>query len=350
MKVKSRYIVTILGFAVVYIIAAKIGLSLAFSMKQIAAVEPPTGLALAALVLYGYDLWPGVLIGAFLASLLTHEPAGVALGIAIGSTLEAITGAVLLRRVVHFRPALDRVTSVIGLTVLAGLLSTMVSASIGTTSLVVGGLLSWSAQPTAWLLWWMGDMASVLLLAPFLFVWHRGWQQIGRRDAMEFAALLIGTVVVAVAIFLGQPKPLGNHPELQYLVLPFIIWAAFRFKQLGVTAVSIITTVIAVLGTIGGGGPFAGFGTTQQQLVTLFNMIVISTSGLFMAVAVLQREFYEHGLVRQAEDLKEARNKILVELNAKTKHHEHLKDSNERITKILSRLLNEAPDRSNRDL
>lgn len=349
MKVKSRYIVNILGLAGLYIIAAKLGLLLAFGVSQITVVGPLTGLALATLVLYGYDLWPGILLGAFLANLLANEPSGVALGIAIGSTLEAVTGAVLLRRIVHFKPALDRARSVIGLTVLAAVLSTMVSASIGTISLVIGGLLSWGAQPIAWLLWWIGDMASVLLLAPFLFVWHSGWRQVGRKDSAEFAALLIGTMVVAVIIFLGHLKPLGNNPQLQYLIFPFIIWAAFRFKQLGVTAVSIITSIIAVLGTAGGGGPFAGFGTTQQQLVTLFHMIILSTSGLFMAVAVLQREFYEQGLVRQAEGLRVARDKIMLELDTRAGRQEHLIDANERITKILSRLLNETPEKSNRD-
>lgn len=349
MKIRTRLLVNILVLAGLYIIAAKLGLSLAFSVKQITTVWPPSGLALAALILLGYDVWPGIFLGAFIANLLTNEPAGVALGIAVGNTLEAVVGAALLKQLVRFRPELDKVRDVVGLALFSALISTMVGASVGTTSLALGGLLPWSAQASAWLLWWFGDMGGVLLFAPFFLVWLGGWRRLHQYS--EFLVLLISTGLAAAIIFFGQLKPLGSHPQVPYLIFPFIIWAAFRFKQLGVTAVSVIASIIAVLGTAAGHGPFAGAGTTQQQLITLFlYIILISASGLFMAVAVLQREFYEQRLIREAEELRAARDKILSELDAKAERTVHLEDANKRITGILNRLLDEAPGQSKRDL
>ncbi len=332
--------------AVLYVIAAKLGLSLAFSIKQVTTVWPPSGLALAALLLFGLDLWPGVAIGAFAANFLTNEPAWVAVLIAVGNTLEALVGASLLKRIVDFKSTLHRVKGVVGLVFLAGVLSTMVAATIGTTSLRLGHLLTSGAQPSAWLLWWFGDMTGVLLFAPFLLVWLSNWRQVTRQKLLEFGALLMGTLVVAEITFFGQLKVLGNRPQVTYLIFPFVIWAAFRFRQLGVTAVSLITATVAILGTINGFGPFLGVGTPQQQLVTLLLYIIFMTiSGLLMGVAVLQRDNSESKLVQQAAALQKARGKILKELNAKSANEERLEASNERITSILSHLLEENPTR-----
>ena len=108
MKPTLRYLAGILGLAILYVVAAKLGLSLALTVKQITTVWPPSGLALVALVVYGYRMWPGVFIGALVANLLTAEPLGVATGIAVGNTLEAVVGALLVRRVVRLQPALNR--------------------------------------------------------------------------------------------------------------------------------------------------------------------------------------------------------------------------------------------------
>ena len=349
MKATQRYLVGILVLAALYIVAAKIGLSLALTVKQITTVWPPSGLALAVLVLYGRKFWPGVFLGAFVANLLTSEPSQVALGIAVGNTLEAVAGASLLRWSVRLRPSLERVKDVIGLAVLSAAISTMISASIGTLSLAFGGLLLWSGLPTAWLLWWFGDMAGVLLFAPVLLVWQSSWRQLSGQNKPEATTLVIGTGLASLAVFFGQFSLLGAHASVPYLVFPFVIWAAFRFKQLGVTVVSLIASFTAVLGTIAGQGPFVGTGTVEQQLVILLLYIILITmSGLFMAVAVSQREVYAERMVRQSQDLRSARDSILSELSVKAKREEHLQATNERITDILESLLDEGARRINR--
>src|SRR3954466_6219311 len=84
--------------AAAYIVVAKLGLTMAFTAEQVTLVWPPSGLALATLLLLGAELWPAVFLGALVANVTTHEPLAVALGIAVGNTLEAVAAAWLLRR------------------------------------------------------------------------------------------------------------------------------------------------------------------------------------------------------------------------------------------------------------
>src|SRR5262249_62073153 len=125
----KTYAVKIAVLAGAYYGTAKLGLDLAFETTSVTAVWPPTGIALAALLLWGYRLWPGVALGAFLANSWTGIPLYAVLGITLGNTLEALAGAYLLRRFAGFRPSLERVRDVIALAALAAILSTTVSAT-----------------------------------------------------------------------------------------------------------------------------------------------------------------------------------------------------------------------------
>src|SRR5262249_21735562 len=177
--------------AAVYFGAARLGLTMAFVAEQVTAVWPPTGIALAALLFLGYRAWPGIALGAFLANATTNAPLATAAGIALGHTLEALGGAWLLRRLVKFDPALGRVKDVLSLAILAAGVSTMVSAPIGATSLCLGGVKPWTAYPTLWSVWWLGDALGNLVVAPLLLTWA-GRHRLGRprRGARAFAPLL----------------------------------------------------------------------------------------------------------------------------------------------------------------
>src|SRR5262249_25941027 len=132
--------ILVLAIAVLYFVAAKLGLTMAFVAEQVTPVWPPTGIALAATLLLGYRVWPGIWLGAFLANATAHEPILTAMGIATGNTPEALIGAWLLNRQPGFRRSLDRLLDVLSLVVLAALASTLASALIGSLSLILGGL------------------------------------------------------------------------------------------------------------------------------------------------------------------------------------------------------------------
>src|SRR5262249_50007621 len=128
----------IAAVAVVYVIAGKIALQLAFVNASATAVWPPPGIALAAMFLMGDRGWPGVLVGAFVVNLTTAGTAISSLGIAVGNTLEGLVGAYLVNRLANGRRAFERPQDLFKFVLLAGLLSTAVSASIGVLTLSIG--------------------------------------------------------------------------------------------------------------------------------------------------------------------------------------------------------------------
>src|SRR5882762_2481648 len=130
------YGLQVAGVAAAYTAAGKLGLDLAHETRSVTAIWAPTGIALVALLLGGYRLWPGVALGALITNVDTGVPAVTVLGITCGNTLEALTGTYLLRRVAAFRPSLERLRDVLSLVACGAVISTMVSAIIGVASLL----------------------------------------------------------------------------------------------------------------------------------------------------------------------------------------------------------------------
>src|SRR5437867_11390831 len=157
--------------AAAYFVAGKLGLMLAFVHSSVPAVWPPTGIALAAFLVLGYRVWPGILLGAFLVNAATAGSIASSLGIAVGNTLEGLLGAYLVNRFASGRNAFDRATDTFKFAVLAGMVSTVVSATCGVTSLALFGLADWARYGPIWLTWWLGDAAGAILVAPLLVLW-----------------------------------------------------------------------------------------------------------------------------------------------------------------------------------
>src|SRR5213592_2270619 len=147
----------LLALGAAYFIAGKLGLRLAFLNASATAVWPPTGIALVAFVLFGYGVWPAILVSAFLVNLTTAGSVATSIGIAAGNTLEGLTGAYLINRFARGPRAFERAPNVFKAAVLAGVVSTTVSATIGTTTISLGGFARWAEYGSIWLTWWLGD-------------------------------------------------------------------------------------------------------------------------------------------------------------------------------------------------
>jgi len=284
-----------LVLALVYFASAKLGLGLAFSNESVTAVWPPTGIALAALVLGGRGLWPGVLLGAFLANVTTDVPVYTAAGIAVGNTLEAVVGAWLLDRF-GFRPALLRLRDIFALVLLAGVLSTAVSATIGIASLSVGDSLSGGAL-SAWRVWWLGDMGGDLLVASLIFVLFTHWPY---RDMPGRAgeALVLGLALVGVGLVV-----FSHDAPAPYLTFPIIVWAALRFLQPGATVAAVALAILAVAFTANDSGPFVRSSQDASLLLAQSFSMIIALTGLILATVTSQRRSAERRAQQLAHDL-----------------------------------------------
>jgi integral membrane sensor domain MASE1/anti-sigma regulatory factor (Ser/Thr protein kinase) len=267
--------------ALAYFGSAKLGLALAFSTPNVTAVWPPAGIALAALVLGGRRLWPGVALGAFLANVTTDVPIYTALGITAGNTLEALVGASLLIWF-GFRPTLRTLRDILGLVVLAGLVSTTVSATIGVASLSLGDSLSADAW-SAWRLWWLGDMGGDLLIGSFLFVGVTHWpyREVPGRP-LEAVVLVVCLIGVGLGVF-------SQSTGIAYLTFPFLIWAALRFLQPGATTAALIVATLAVAYTANDSGQFVVSSEDDSLLLAQTFSAAVGVSALILASATSQR-------------------------------------------------------------
>jgi integral membrane sensor domain MASE1/anti-sigma regulatory factor (Ser/Thr protein kinase) len=269
--------------AIAYVIAAKFGFTLAFTTKQVTAVWPPTGIALAALLLWGYRVWPGIWAGAFASNAMTSEPVWTAAAIATGNTLAPMLGNFLLRRF-GFENTLERVRDVLLLALFGAAIPMTVSATNGVVNLALAGIVSWNAFPLVWSVWWSGDAMGVLFVAPLLLTWVSSTHRRERAEGgpLEFI-VLAATLLAACSVSFLSSVP------LRFSVYPFIIWAALRFRQREITAVVAATCALAIWATAHGLGPWTS-GPLDARLVEVDSwMAVLAVTALVLGAITAER-------------------------------------------------------------
>src|SRR5262245_49585381 len=236
----------------VYFLAGRFGLLFAFVHASASPVWPPTGIAIAATLLFGPRVWPAILAGAFLVNVTTAGSVLTSLGIAAGNTLEALTARYLVERFANGARAFERARHIFSFAALAGV-STAISATVGILTLVLAGAAARAAVPRIWWTWWLGDLAGALVVAPALVLVVRtrplGFGSRGR----EAVLVLLSTMLVGAAVF----GPMGTGRSLSFLCLPPLAWTAFRFRPRDVAVGVVTLSGIAVWGTSNSIGTFA---------------------------------------------------------------------------------------------
>jgi len=282
-----RYWLRVLGIALVYLLAAKLGLLFASVNLSVSPVWPPSGVAIAAVILFGVRTWPGVLLGALIANYLTPTITGItAEAIAIGNTAEAVGAALLLRRL-SFNYAFTRARDVFKF-VLAVLLSTILSATIGNLSLALSGSAGWHDFPLLWLTWWLGDVSGAVVVGPLLLAWSK-WTLPWSKWRVVEATFLITLISLGALVTFSKtsPVPVQYYP-LTRLIIPFLLWAAFRLGPRGVTLGIFAQSSFAVWGTVQGFGPFIA-ATPNQSLLSL-QLFIASNAMTFLALVSVIEE------------------------------------------------------------
>ena len=290
----GRALVAGLLLAAVYFVAGKLGLKLALLHPSATAVWPPTGIALAALLLLGYRVWPGVWLGALLVNLTTSVSLPTALGIATGNTLEAVVGAWLVNRYAGGGDAFQRAPTYFRFVGLAALLSTLAGATVGVASLALGGAAPWGSLGGIWLTWWLGDMGGNLIVAPLLILWrttpHNGWKRWRRWEVLFSLLTLVGA---GEWVFGGLFPGFKDHSRLAFWCIPPLIWIAFRFGPREAAAAVFLLSGIAVWGTWTGAGPLAARATNESLLLLQLFLAVNAVMTLGLAAEVQDRRRVE---------------------------------------------------------
>ena len=281
----------IVAIAGLYVLAARAGLRLDAISGFASLVWPPTGIALAALLLGGYSLWPGVFLGAVIANVLTGAPILVAIGIGAGNSLEALFGAYALRRIPGFRLSLDRVRDVIALILLAVALAPFIAATIGVTTLQLGGLVPRGAIGDTWRAWWLGDAIGAVLVAPVILVWATKPAGVPpAQRLMEVCALTVAVIVAGLLLFFVPATRNGVPFNQAYVFYPLLMWAAVRFAQHGSVSMTFLVSVIAIWGTAMGHGPFTAASLHQGLFALQTFMGVTAATFLVLGASTAERD------------------------------------------------------------
>ncbi|WDE07949.1 EAL domain-containing protein [Thalassomonas viridans] len=288
--------------AIIYFITAWLGLQLAFDEVNITPLWPPTGIALAALLYFGYWVSPGIFIGVLLinAYLGTHAMAGLA--IAAGNTLEVVAAGYLVIRYASRWPFAKMQQTVLFILILC--VATMISASGGVASLYLAGALAKEDMVMLWHTWWLGDLAGGLILTPLLLTWSRAPKEdYTVRELYEAGGIILLTLALMYLLFFSHLSIYANQYLLIFALLPLLFWTSFRFHHHGVTLMILIISVLAIVGTINGQGPFVLATENDSLLMLQAAMGSVMITALLLMASQEERLHAIAGLRQSRENL-----------------------------------------------
>nr|WP_249795068.1 MASE1 domain-containing protein [Bradyrhizobium sp. Oc8] len=300
----TKYAGGLVAIGVIYFVLAKGGLALASIHPSATPIWPPTGLALAAVLLWGYRTWPAIFIAAVIANATTAGSVATAIAIATGNTLEAVVGAYLVNRWSRGRHTFSRPNSVAKFALICIVIATPISASIGLTSLATAGYIDRTNFADAWVTWWLGDVTGALVIAPVIVLWASSHDlAFNRNDFLETVGVLATAAAVGLIAFSPLIEQTPGRDPLGFLAILPMLWAALRRGPRDTATVALVLAGITVWGTLTGGGPFTTADLNVSFLLVLMFLISITVPSVLLSADVEVRKRGEKRLRRAQIEL-----------------------------------------------
>lgn len=216
--------------AFLYAITAQLSFFLAAPDTIISPVWPPTGIALAAVLIFGNIALVGVFIGCLIANShmftnhdITLLSCLLMLIPAAGGTIQAYVGKVAIIKFTGSNNIFQNTHSVLIFILLAAFGACLINATLGISALVIANRLLFSDTPTAWLTWWIADAVGVVAVASIIIAWKEYWKV--KISFTKLTRLVITWILILIAGYIT----INSDLELSYIFIPFAIWAAFQF-------------------------------------------------------------------------------------------------------------------------
>lgn len=304
---------------------AELSRHLASTPNSVTPVWPPDGLAVGVTLLYGNWMLPGVFLGSFLANIQAFSSADniaslsisifAVLGIAGGTTLGTWLGTSLLHRTSKYSYPFNRVTDVIKFLLYSGLLCPAINATVGVAMLVLASKIVWYDYKSFWPVWWISNVAGIFILTPLLLSFHhriQSWQLKGNRQhftlgfswgrTANLQQKIAETIVLSGLILSIGIAVFWHQNTFAYMLIPLLVWSAFRFGHLGATLSMFVVTTIAILGTVRDLGYFADT-DLNKSLINLQSFIAVIVFTTLILMAMLSEQ--EQSRVRLRNAFKE---------------------------------------------
>jgi PAS domain S-box-containing protein len=291
------YVGELLVVGVAYFLLAKLGLALASIHPSATPIWPPTGLALAAVMLRGQRVAPAIFVGALLANATTAGSLYSSAGIGLGNTLECMVGGWLVERWCDGRRAFNSPARIARFALISLAIAAPLSATIGIGSLALAGSIELGRSGSVWVTWWLGDVAGALLLTPVLVLWLATAPRLPRgKRLVEAAAAIVAACLAGIVVFgpfLEQTQP---HAALGFLVIMPLMWAALRLGRRATATIALLLSCLAVWGTLQGVGPFVRPNLNESFLLLVMFVISTAVPSLALSADVAVRRRAEESL------------------------------------------------------
>jgi signal transduction histidine kinase len=332
---RIRWLAGSLALMLAYNGAAQLSYHLEFAGPVAAIVWLPVGVAIGFLYLGGVGLWPGALAGDLMANEYSAVPVAAGLGQTTGNVLEVVVATVLIRRLVPRGSPLESIGG-LGRLLVALASGVAISATIGTLSLRLAGVVHMHHVATVWRTWWLGDFVGALVVVPLALAWYgplpRRWPP---ARIVEAAAALAAVVVLSEISS-------RSHRPVVYVVFPALIWAALRFGARGATLAIALAVGITIANTTHYLGPFAYHSISRSVLNAQLFVAVAALSTLYLSAVVCERE-------RLASELRASRSRLMGAADVERKRLErNLHDGAQQRLTWLAVDLRRAADRARR--
>ncbi len=271
-----------------YFLSGKIGLNLATINESATPIWIPTGITIAALIMWGPKVWWGIFAGALLTNFTTTGNFYTSLGTATGNLTEGVVGAFLalkfIGKDIFFKPL-----NIFKYFLVVGVFSTFLSPLIGTTGLYLSGFIPRQNYKYTFATWWLGDMGGALIVTPFILLWERSYKlKWTLSNIAEFVVCILSISFINILIFSGWIPDIFLQTIASLFFLPFIVWIAFRFGPRETATVILIIFLIVLYGIINISSPTIHLDTNQLLLTVQVYMAI-----MFMTVMPLAATIYD---------------------------------------------------------
>ena len=285
----------------VYFALGQLGLALGRLAGAETAVWPPSGFALAATLVLGRPIWPAILAGAFALSLSTTGYIAASVTVAIGHALAAVIGAELVDRMARGVAVFKSATTIFRFAAIAALVIAPIGASFGAVAVTFVGAAPWTDLAPVAMRLWLANLTGILVVAPFVTLWATTpFERARWIELLEMGVLLLFLVAVGLVVFGGRfPSDVQNYP-LDFLCVPVLLWAAFRFGRRHTATALMVLAGIAVWGTLRGFGPFARDSEDEALVLLQAYTSVMAITGLVLAAVVAEHRAAEAQLLELA--------------------------------------------------
>lgn len=323
---KTPLIFQIALLTIIYLITSKFGQMLAIPPGLVTPLWPPSAVALASLLLLGYRVWPAIWLGSFIGNFnLLFNPDHIssafaaAFLIASGSSLAGLLGAYFFKRMAGGNNPTQNTYNVFIFIVFSSFLAYLISATVGSSSLLAFKFIPQGNFWTTWVTWWLGDSIGVITITPtIILMTHFSLRDFTQKKLLELFILLVSLSLISYWL-------IANYNQLVFMLIPFVIWAIFRLGSLWSCLISLFISFIALSYILQGHSLFGGKNENQSSLLVQSFIAVVFVIDLFLSALLNERKTAYDALQTANEELElkvEQRTKDLSQALKELKHKE----------------------------